>query len=209
MNSKTRSSGCFPSFHSQAEQDLLQVLLEHEEESVYYWNPAELYSDNYFTQLENTFKLDDWIEEEMQQKAESFFSQLDALWDIEVPRVAVEDILALLRQKFATRVPSAWLTAISHQAFQLKYGRDNVNHQMNLADQLVRCVQELLPNWPEADLYLFSRPLAFAMRGTETAAVDSMIATVRDLPFSDLSEMEQARLSLAIARYALAELDQQ
>ncbi|MGA9378551.1 MAG: hypothetical protein WBV73_07250, partial [Phormidium sp.] len=105
--------------------------------------------------------------------------------------------------------PSAWLEAISHQAYQLKFGQNRVHNQMNLSDQLVRCVQELLPSWPEGDLYLFSRPLAFAMRGRETAAVDSMISTIRELPFSDLSDMEKARLGLAIARYALAELDQQ
>lgn len=208
MASQIRGSGCFPSFHSQAEQDLLQVLLQEDEKDVYYWNPTERDSDSYFAQLEKSFQLDDWIEEEVEQKAHSFFNQLDGIWSVDVP-VAKEDIFAILRQKFAHRVPSAWLEAISHQAYQLKFGQDLAYSQMNLADRLVRCVQELLPNWPEGDLYLFSRPLAFAMRGTETAAVDSMIATIRELPFSDLSEMEQARLGLAIARYALAELDRQ
>lgn len=210
MTSQTRGSGCFPSFHSQAEQELLQVLLQDEKKSVYYWNPTEKDSDSYFEQLEKAFQLDDWIEEVVEQKAQTFFNQLDVIWAVDVPQVATEDIFAILRQKFANRVPSSWLEAISHQAYQLKFGQeDRASHQMNLADQLVRCVQELLPNWPEGDLYLFSRPLAFAMRGAEIAAVDSMIATIRDLPFSDLSEMEQARLGLAIARYALAELDRQ
>ncbi|MFB2937166.1 hypothetical protein ACE1B6_18120 [Aerosakkonemataceae cyanobacterium BLCC-F154] len=209
MTSHIRGSGCFPSFHSQAEQELLQVLLQDEAESVYYWNPTEPEADSYFAQLEKAFQLDDWNEEEVEQKTQSFFNQLDAIWSIDVPQIAVEDIFAVLRQKFAARVPSTWLEAISHQAYQLKLGQNQTNISGNLADQLVRCVQELLPNWPEGDLYLFSRPLAFAMRGTETAAVDSMIATVRDLPFSELSEMEKARLGLAIARYALAELEQQ
>jgi len=209
MTSQIRGSGCFPSFHSQAEQELLQVLLEDEKKAVYCWNPTEKDSDSYFEQLEKAFQLDDWIEELVEQKAQSFFNQLDVLWAVDVPQVATEDIFAVLRQKFANRVPSSWLEAISHQAYQLKFGQDRACHQMNLADQLVRCVQELLPNWPEGDLYLFSRPLAFAMRGTEATAVDSMIATIRELPFSDLSEMEQARLGLAIARYALAELDRQ
>lgn len=209
MTSQIRGSGCFPSFHSQAEQELLQALLQNEEESVYYWNPTERDSDAYFAQLEKAFQLDDWTEEEVEQKAQGFFNQFDAMWAVDVPQIAVENIFAVLRQKFASRVPTAWLEAISHQAYQLKFGQDCVYNQMNLADRLVRCVQELLPNWPEGDLYLFSRPLAFAMRGTEAAAVDSMMATVRDLPFSELSDMEKARLGLAIARYALAELDQQ
>ena len=209
MTSQIRGSGCFPSFHSQAEQDLLQVLLQKEEESVYYWNPSEQDSDTYFAQLEKAFQLDDWQEEVVERKAQSFFNQLDGIWAIDVPQVAAGDIFAILRQKFASRVPSAWLEAISHQAYQLKFGKDQCQNQINLADQLVRCVQELLPNWPEGDLYLFSRPLAFAMRGTEAEAVESMISTIRELPFSDLSDMEQARLGLAIARYALAELDQQ
>lgn len=209
MTSQIRGSGCFPSFHSQAEQELLQVLLEDEKRPVYCWNPTEKDSDLYFEQLEKAFQLDDWIEEVVEQKAQSFFNQLDVLWAVDVPQVATENIFAILRQKFANRVPSSWLEAISHQAYQLKFAQDRTCHEMNLADQLVRCVQELLPNWPEGDLYLFSRPLAFAMRGTETVAVDSMIATIRELPFADLSEMEQARLGLAIARYALAELDRQ
>ena len=44
------------------------------------------------------------------------------------------------------------------------------------------------------------------MRGTETAVIDSMIATIRELPFSDLSDMEQARLGLAIARRLLEQM---
>lgn len=207
MASQTRGSGCFPSFYSQAEQELLQVLLQNEEEPVYYWNLTEQEADSYFAQLEKTFQLDDWIEE-VEQKAQTFYNQLDVFWAIDVPQRGAEDIFAILRQKFATRVPNAWLEAISHKAFQLKFGKDHADNKMNLADQLVRCVQELLPNWPEGDLYLFSRPLAFAMRGTEAAAVESMISTIRELPFSDLSDMEQARLGLAIARYALAELEQ-
>ncbi|XWK85707.1 MAG: hypothetical protein U7127_15930 [Phormidium sp.] len=208
MTSQIRGSGCFPSFHSQAEQELLQVLLQNEEESVYYWNLTERDSDAYFAQLEKTFQLDDWVEE-VEEKAQTFFNQLDGIWAINVPRIAAEDIFSILRQKFATRVPSAWLEAISHKAYGLKFAEDRVYNQMNLADRLVSCVQELLPNWHEGDLYLFSRPLAFAMRGTETAAIDSMLATVRELPFYDLSDMEQARLGLAIARYALAELDRE
>ncbi|MBE9225750.1 hypothetical protein IQ264_09980 [Phormidium sp. LEGE 05292] len=206
MASQTRGSGCFPSFYSQAKQELLQVLLQNEEESVYYWNPTEQDADCYFAQLEKTFQLDDWIEE-VEEKAQSFYNQLDAIWAIDVPQLGAEDIFAILQQKFAFRVPSAWLKTISHKACQLKFGKERADNQMNLADQLVCCVQELLPNWPEGDLYLFSRPLAFAMRGTETAVIDSMIATIRELPFSDLSDVEQARLGLAIARYALAELD--
>ncbi|MGA9378467.1 MAG: hypothetical protein WBV73_06820, partial [Phormidium sp.] len=105
MTSQIRGSGCFPSFHSQAEQDLLQVLLQDEEASVYYWNPTEQDSDAYFAQLEKAFQLDDWIEEEVEQKAQTFFNQLDTILAIDVPQVAVEDIFAILRQKFATRVP--------------------------------------------------------------------------------------------------------
>ena len=52
MTSQIRGSGCFPSFHSQAEQELLQVLLEDEKKPVYCWNPTEKDSDLYFEQLE-------------------------------------------------------------------------------------------------------------------------------------------------------------
>ncbi|MFB2835915.1 hypothetical protein [Floridanema evergladense] len=208
MTSQISGSGCFPSFHSQAEQELLDVLLQTEEESVYYWNPTDADSDAHFAQLEKTFQFDDWVEE-VEQKARNLFNQLDAIWSIHVPHVAAPDLLAILRQKFATLVPSDWLELIAQKAYQLRFREDRVDRQMSLADQLVRCVQELLPNWHEGDLYLFSRPLAFAMRGSETAAIDSMLATVRGLPFAELSDIEKARLGLAIARYALAELEQQ
>jgi len=209
MCSKTRGLGCSQSCQTQAEKDLLQILLQEEGEPVYYWNPIEPESESYFAQLEQEFTLDDWLEEDIERRSQSFFNQLDEIWAVSVPVVAENNLLVALQEKFAVRVPLSWLETISRNALQLKRGQDYTTQGMSLADRLVQCVRELVSGWPEGDLYLFSRPLAFAMRGTESQVIESVLGTVRPLPFAELSELEQARLSLAIACYALTELDRQ
>jgi len=101
--------------------------------------------------------------------------------------------------RFAARVPSDLLGAIARIAKQV------VKTNLSKADQLVQCVQEMLPNWAEEDLLVFARPFAYAMRG-EGEAVDSTLSAIRPVDWTDLSQMEQARLSMAIASYALDSL---
>jgi hypothetical protein len=71
----------------------------------------------------------------------------------------------------------------------------------------VQCVQDALPNLAEDDLYVLARPLAYAMRGND-APIESTLERVRSIEWDALSDVEQARLSLAIARFALAELEE-
>ncbi len=77
---------------------------------------------------------------------------------------------------------------------------------LSLGEKLVRCVLALQPQWAEEDLQVLARPLAYAMRGNETAAIESTLAGVRHAPPAELTEIEQARLILAVAPYALTEL---
>jgi hypothetical protein len=65
---------------------------------------------------------------------------------------------------------------------------------------MVQCVQELLPEWGEDVLQVWARPLASAMRGSEAEIA-------RPVEWDELSESERARLSLAVARYALRQFN--
>ncbi|MER3431860.1 MAG: hypothetical protein C4288_00125 [Leptolyngbya sp. ERB_1_1] len=150
----------------------------------YPWNPADPKSESFFNTLEQKFSLDAISDAEMSDRADAFFSHLDSLF-------AAPTLETSLAQKFAT-VPQSVLNAIARQAQKL------ANSSAMLADQLVQCVQEALPQWAEEDLQVLARPLAYSMRGEEQ--------TVKSTDWARLSETEQARLTLAIARYALNEV---
>jgi hypothetical protein len=150
----------------------------------YPWNPADSGSESFFNSLDQKFSLDTLSESDLSDRAEAFFSHLDTLF-------AAPTLETSLAQKFAT-VPQSILNAIARQAQKL------ANSSASLADQLVLCVQEALPQWAEDDLQILARPLAYSMRGEEQ--------TVKSGDWAKLSETEQARLTLAIAQYALKEV---
>ncbi len=52
-----------------------------------------------------------------------------------------------------------------------------------------------------------ARPVALAMRSGEADSLDTLVQSVRAADWEDLSAVEQAKLSLAIVRYALADID--
>ncbi|PSB28047.1 hypothetical protein C7B82_14435 [Stenomitos frigidus ULC18] len=159
----------------------------------YIWNPAAPESETFFTALEQEFSLDDWKVDEVATRSSVFFAQLDQLW-------SAATLQETLVQRFASRMPQQLLTAIATRAQQV------LSSSVSLADQLVQCVQDALPNLAEEDLYVLARPLAHAMRGNDSP-VESTLERVHSIEWDALSEVEQARLSLAIARFALAELE--
>ena len=147
----------------------------------YPWNPADPESEPFFNTLEQKFSIDALSDAEIGDRADAFFSHLDSLF-------AAPTLETSLAQKFAS-VPQSILNAIARQAQTL------ANSSATLADQLVQCVQEALPQWADEDLYVLVRPLAYSMRGEEQ--------TVKSTDWAKLSETEQARLTLVIAQYAL------
>jgi hypothetical protein len=151
----------------------------------YPWNPSQPESAEFFNHVDAVAPLDAFDDGEIDQQADRFFSQLDQLWD--------SSLHTVLARKFAS-VPQDVLRTIAEQAAQL------LNQGDQLVDQLAQCVQAALPNWALEDLQVLSRPLAFAMRGESS---ESPLLN-RDWP--TLSATEQAKLSLAIARYAIDEL---
>lgn len=178
--------------------ELLEALLQAEED-FYPWNPAEPEAEAYFAELERGFLLEQWQEvEDITQASQALFNQLHQCWSS--PEWVVEENLRQsLFKQFAASIPEAWLEAISHKAQQI------FSTNLSLAEQLVLCVKPLLPNWAEDDLLVFARPLAYAMRGkSESAAETNRVAQA--IEWTELSSIEQARLSLTVAHSALLQL---
>lgn len=190
----------FP-FQAQAELELLQLMLQEEpiaypckpEESFSYpWNLAESETEAYFDALEQEVIKAGWSTAELVEQGQILASYLDQVWS-DAPTVT-------LLQQFAAQVPQQLLDTIIRRARQV------VTANLSLADQMVQCVQECLPNWAEEDLQVLARPFAYAMRGAETEMLEAALRSVRCAAWTELSGVEQARLSLAIARYAIAQM---
>ncbi len=171
--------------------ELLEVLLQLGDD-YYPWNPAEPEAEMYFAELEREFALWDGQDEaQFESASQGLFDQLHQCWAS--VSVSVDNTLSQsLGQRFASFVPEAWLEAIANRA------RTVVLNNLSLADQLVLCVKPLLPSWTDEDLLVLARPLAYAMRGAA--------APNRSAEWTELSQMEQVRLSLAVAHSALAQL---
>lgn len=181
----TRHSQATP---SQTDLDLLQVLFA--EKNPYPWNPTQPESEAYLAELETEFELSNCLTDtEVNQRSEAFFTQVEQLY-------TATTLQQTLLQRFADQMPRDLLNRLTQTA--LKVGQQMSDCSVSLADQLVECVQDILPQWQAEDLYVLARPFAYSMLGAETE--------VRDTDWAELSEVEQARMSLAVARYALSEL---
>lgn len=192
---------------SEFEMELLAALLE-PDDALYPWDTTDPESEAYFIEREREWRDSGWLEEDM-SSSQTFFSTLDALWSTVAPSqdsnnvsgITNESAIRASLQQFAVRVPQDWIEAIAHRAQQA------FSSQKALAQQLVDCVQELVPNWTEEDLLTLARPFAYAMRGTDTEAVDIVLEEVQQrTSWTELTEIEQARTSLALARYALSQI---
>ena len=184
----------------------MQALLQLDE-SPYPWSATDPASAAYFDAMEQDFGWDDWSSDEVAARSEAFFSHVDALWPAatvaSTTEAPADSIVAALSQRFAMSIPQTLLSAIAQQA------RRVVDANVSLADQLVACAQEALPAWSVEDLQVMARPLAYAMRGTtKEEAIDQALASVQADDWQSLSEIEQARLSLVVARYAIAQVEQ-
>jgi hypothetical protein len=178
--------------------ELLEALLQPQEDC-YPWNPAEPEAEAYFAELERGFFLSDWQEEEeMKSASQAFFNKLHQCW-VSPMLPATETLITSLSKRFAT-LPQEWLEAIVNRA------RQAFSTNLSLADQLVMCVEPLLPNWAEDDLLVLARPWAYAMRGNSEQAVAETTGVPQPRDWAALSQVEQVRLSLAVAHSALAQL---
>lgn len=180
----------------------LELLEELEvcDNAAYPWDTTDLASEAYFAEHEQEFLLEDFLSEsEITEQSQKFFTQIEQIWSSTAFKAAF-DIQANINYKFAGCIPQSWLNAIANKACHV------FNSQKLTADKLVQCVQELLPNWAEDDLLVLARPYTYAMRGKETEKIESVVADLHSRNWQMLSEIEQARASLAIAHYTLTEL---
>jgi hypothetical protein len=162
----------------------------------YPWNPADPEAENYYLAQEAHFHLDDWSPADIRQSAASFFAQLHRCW----PDESI-NLVSQLSQQFATRIPQIWLEKVAAVVVQI------ASDEILIANQLVSCVKELLPSWEAEDLLVLARPYSYAMRGDLNA--DNINNLARPIEWSELSEMEQAKLTMLVTKYALDQLADQ
>lgn len=180
---------------SSVERELLAALLA--DDSVYPWDSSTLEAEAYFMAVEEELGAD-WQAEET-SRSQHFFSQLDRLWLTATPTSAISSLQANLRALFATYIPQNWLDKIARQACQA------LETQTSLPKQLLQCAQELLPNYLAEDLQVLVRPYAYAMRGSSDE-ISQRLGSLTPEKWTNLSEIQQAKVSLAISRYALEHL---
>ncbi|MGJ5674236.1 MAG: hypothetical protein ACR9NN_11595 [Nostochopsis sp.] len=208
MNKQINGLENLQTISSQTELEFLEALLQ-PEDGTYPWNPGDEQSEEYFHHLEEHFVLQDVLEEELTTRSEDFYNQLEALWTSHAPSYnnntdssIVTQLQETLQSRLSTGVPKQWLKAIAQKA------TDIFTTQRSVADQLVECVQTVLPCWESDDLLVLARPYAYAMRGNESQnTAETVFNQVGEHEWTNLSEIEQARVSLAIAYYALQQLN--
>ena len=188
---------------SETQAELLQSVLA---EPSYPWLPGEV-ADDYAKELEAAGQSLEISDEAAMQGWQRLSAQLDQIWSgTEV------NALALLQQKFAARLPEKVLTQISDRAQNLTQQptKDMPGTAQPIMAQMIACVKDTVANIAEADLRVIARPMAFSMRSSGAEEwVDATAASVRQAKWENLSAIEQARLSLAAARYAIAQINDQ
>ncbi|MEJ1933983.1 hypothetical protein WDZ92_27620 [Nostoc sp. NIES-2111] len=209
MTHRINGSDTHHSVVSQIELDLLAALLE-PEDAAYPWNPNDAESEAYFDELERQFAAQEVLDEELTTRAQVFYDQLDNLWsgvsnascyNHNTEFTVVAHLQENLHTAFAAGIPQALLNAIATKAAEI------VTSGQSLGEQLVECVQSVLPTWGTDDLLIFTRPYAYAMRSREDQTLTSIVDKVNNQEWSDLSEIEQAKMSVAIAYYAIKQLN--
>jgi hypothetical protein len=190
---------------SNIDLEFLEALLE-PEDATYPWNLADEASEAYFHDLELQFGLQEFSDSELITSANNFYQNLDIIWDqvtvIEdknISKNTVNYLQEALQNAFSI-IPGVLLTAIAQKAAEVFI------LEQSASEKLMECVQALLPNWETDDLLVLARPFAYAMRSSESHTLTSIIRDVEHRDWASLSEIEQAKITLAIADYALQHL---
>ena len=209
MASKINGSDTFSPLPSQIDLELLEALLE-PEDATYPWNPADEESEAYFQELEQQFGMQDLLDEELTRRSQDFYSHLDVLWcgitsmsedNDNQQQAVVLNLQETLRATFSACVPQTLLNTIATKAAEIFAARQLIS------EQLVECVQTVLPNWGTEDLLVLARPFAYAMRSSESQNGASALNNLQNSQWTALSEVEKAKVTLAIASYAFNELN--
>jgi hypothetical protein len=169
---------------SEAESWQVEAIDNAKAKIAYPMDPAQ--SQDWLAQLGSNQLLDCFSDAELDAQSSAFFDAMDQLWE--------PDLLAVLSRKFVT-VPREMLKTIADRVSQLGTATGEVAGE--LADQLIACAQSVLPQWDESDLRVFVRPMVYAMRGEAPKVEPS------GKDWAVMSEVEQAKLTLMIAKYAI------
>ncbi|MDD1413928.1 hypothetical protein MEN41_04440 [Dolichospermum sp. ST_con] len=190
---------------SNIDLEFLEALLE-PEDATYPWNLADEASEAYFHDLELQFGLQEFSDSELITSADNFYQNLDIIWDqvtvIEdknISKNTVNYLQEALQNAFSV-IPGVLLTAIAQKASEVFI------LEQSASEKLMECVQALLPSWETDDLLVLARPFAYAMRSSKPHTLTSIIRDVEHRDWANLSEIEQAKITLAIADYALQHL---
>lgn len=183
---------------SETQAELLQSVLSEES---YPWVPADV-AAGYEESLAAAGQALEISDEEAAAGWQRLSGQLDQAW------VGTDaDVLTLLKQKFSPRLPESVLVAIGDRARQMALSTPK--NAQPMVTRMIDCVKETVSAIGEADLQVMARPMAFAMRSSGAEElVDATVNSVRQANWETLSPLEQARLSLAAARYAIAKVEE-
>ncbi|BAZ05239.1 hypothetical protein [Calothrix sp. NIES-3974] len=198
-------------------RELLDALLSTEENVIYPWDTNQIETEDFFSAHEANFVMDDVLQAELSSRAESFFNHLDSLWS-QLPTSEyhncntnvniIANLKASLQKISSVDLPPSWLETIAAKASEI------FNSSQTLGEQLALCANAVLPNWGTDDLLVLARPFAYAMRNgdenhssTDPQPVASALKKVSDRDWNSLTEIDQARVSLAVAYYALKQLN--
>ncbi|BAZ90608.1 hypothetical protein NIES932_21100 [Raphidiopsis curvata NIES-932] len=183
-------------FLSSVDWELLTAILEPEDET-YPWNLASDQADAYFQKLAAPLHSDPLLIESIDQQGENFYNSLDQIWTQvynskadrdERPRTTLNDI-------FGTFVPSHYLDQIMEAAKKTIHDMEH-----STSEKIVGCVQSLLPNWDMEDLLVLARPIAYSMRSGQQ---EKSLHNLPNRNWTELSEIERAKICLVVADYAL------
>lgn len=196
MNQSSLSSNSAAEPAMAIELDLLASILS--PETAYPWQPLAPEAETYLASLEAEFDALDGGETNAAIAAgwQALSTQMAAQMGDFESQPTVNPVLEQLRQ-FQSRVPSGLLHRLAISATAL------ARSGQPLIEQLVQCVDDILPGWDADDLAVLARPLAYSLRDGRGEILDLNLRAIPAADWDSLSSLEQARLTLTVASVAL------
>lgn len=196
MTNDSRPANSNPENIMSADLELLHCILD--PSPAYPWNPYTPESEAYLSELESQWD-GAGTEEAIAAGWQTLSAQLTSLWPTD-PSERVAALVKTLSQHFTVTLPEQVLKTLAEQAMAL------TNTGRPLMEQLVQCAQSVLNGWDAGDLEVLARPLALSLRDGRGEMLDLHIRSLQQANWSTLSEIDRARLSLAMASFALGEI---
>ena len=196
MNQSSLSSNSASEPAMATEHDLLASILN--PETGYPWQPLAPEAEAYLASLETEFEALDGGETNAAIAAgwQVLSAQMATQMGDFESQPTVNPVLEQLRH-FQSRVPSELLHRLASSATAL------ARSGQPLIEQLVQCVDDILPGWDADDLAVLARPLAYSLRDGRGEILELNLRAIPATDWDSLSSLEQARLTLTVASVAL------